>query len=80
MFNSDQLPQIVVTGRVKENSVGSEMLCFNIKLGPVTLVCIANIPDEDQDTAPVYVKFKMNIHREERDVRRADSDPDSVAA
>ena len=71
MFNSNQLPQIVVTGRVKENGVGSEILCFDIRLGPVTLVCIANIPDEDQDTAPVYVKFKMNIRqREERDVRR----------
>jgi hypothetical protein len=69
MFNP--LPQITVTGRVKENSVGSEVLCFNIKLGPMTLVCIANIPDEDQDEAPVYVKFKVETRtREERDVRR----------
>jgi len=68
MFNP--LPQITVTGRVKENSVGSEVLCFDIRLGPMTLVVIANIPDEDQDSAPVYVKFKVNTRpREERDVR-----------
>jgi hypothetical protein len=37
----------------------------------MTLVCIANIPDEEQDEAPVYVKFKVNTRpREERDVRR----------
>lgn len=70
MFNSP-LPQITVTGRIKENGQGSEILCFDIRLGPMTLVCIANIPDEGSDTAPVYVKFKMNTRaREERDVRR----------
>lgn len=69
MFNP--LPQIIVTGKIKENGVGNELLCFDIRLGPLTLVCIANIPDEDSDTAPVYVKFKMNVRdREERDVRR----------
>ncbi len=68
MFNS--LPQITVTGRIKENAVCSEVLCFNIKLGPMTLVVIANIPDEDQDEAPVYVKFKVDTKEEERDVRR----------
>jgi hypothetical protein len=68
MFN---LPQIIVTGRIKENREGNELLCFDIKLGPMTLVCIANIPDEDQDEAPVYVKFKINTRlREERDVRQ----------
>ena len=66
-----QLPQITVTGRIKENDVGNELLCFDIRLGPMTLVVIANIPDEDSDTAPVYIKFKMNIGRqEERDVRQ----------
>jgi hypothetical protein len=72
MFNP--LPQITVTGRIKENSVGSEVLCFDIRLGPMTLVCIANIPDEEQDSAPVYVKFKVNTRpREERDVRQDDA-------
>ena len=70
MFNAP-LRQVTVTGRIKENGAGSEILCFDIRLGPVTLVCIANIPDEGQNTAPVYVKFKMNVRaREERDVRR----------
>lgn len=73
MFNP--LPQITVTGRIKENGVGNELLCFDIRLGPMTLVVIANIPDEDCDTAPVYVKFKMNTNqsREERDVRRSEA-------
>jgi hypothetical protein len=75
MFNP--LPQITVNGRIKENSVGSEVLCFNIKLGALTLVCIANIPDEDQDEAPVYVKFKVNTRRG-RD--HEDLGPDSQAA
>ena len=64
------LPQIKVIGRVKENDVGNEVICFNVRLGPITLVCIVNIPDEDRDTAPVYVKFKVE-RLEERDVRRA---------
>ena len=69
MFNP--LPQITVTGRIKENDHGNELLCFDIRLGALTLVVIANIPDEDSDTAPVYVKFKVNAgRREERDVRR----------
>ncbi len=68
MFNP--LPQVTVTGRVKENREGNELLCFDIKLGPMTLVVIANIPDEDSDEAPVYVKFKVNAGSEERDVRR----------
>jgi len=54
------LPQIVVTGRIKENDQGGELLCFNINLGPLTLIVIANVPDEDQEEAPVYVKFKIN--------------------
>lgn len=68
MFNP--LPQITVTGRIKENREGNELLCFDIRLGPMTLVVIANIPDEDSDTAPVYVKFKVHTRQEERDVRR----------
>jgi len=74
VFNGNPLPQIIVTGRIKENDKGNELLCFDIRLGPLTLVCIANIPDEDKDTAPVYVKFKVNTRRqEERDVRHEEA-------
>lgn len=70
---AERLPQIVVTGRIKENREGNELLCFDVRLGPLTLVCIANIPDEGEDSAPVYIKFKVHTnqrHQEERDVRR----------
>lgn len=53
----EQLPQIVTTGHLKENSVGAELITFSVRLGFFKLVCIVNIPDEGQAEAPVYVKF-----------------------
>jgi len=58
-MTSDYLPQIIVTGTIKEAKGDTEIICFNIPLGPLTLVCIVNIPGEDEDEAPVYVKFKF---------------------
>ena len=53
----EQLPQIVTTGRLKENSVGAEVISFSVRLGFFKLICIVNVPDEEETEAPVYVKF-----------------------
>ena len=44
--------------RVKETSTG-EILSFSFYLGPIKIVCIANIPAEGKDEAPVYVKVDL---------------------
>jgi hypothetical protein len=36
-----------------------EALVFSIPLGLLKIICIANIPNDDQDSAPVYIKFKF---------------------
>jgi len=54
------LPQIVVTGHIKESNGPGEIISFSIPLGPITLVCIVNVPEEDEVEAPVYVKFKLD--------------------
>lgn len=54
------LPQLTLSCSVKENAAGGETLSFVIPLGPVSLICIANIPGEGEETAPVYVKFKVD--------------------
>ncbi len=53
--------QIKRTGKIKENKVGSEMIVFDLfvdQLAPGTkkLIMVVNIPSEDRDTAPVYIK------------------------
>jgi len=59
--------QIKVTGRVKENQAGGEVLCFTFPLfGAWQVVCIANIPTEEQENrAPVYVKILPRRPRDE---------------
>jgi hypothetical protein len=57
-------PQIITTATLKTNKAGGELLTFTIRLGFFQLVCIANIPEEGQDEAPVYVKFKVSTPRE----------------
>jgi hypothetical protein len=54
------LPQLTLECSVKENAAGGETLSFVVPLGPVSLICIANIPGEGETTAPVYVKFKVD--------------------
>jgi hypothetical protein len=40
--------------------VGTETLSFSFNLGPLKVVCIANIPGEDAgDKAPVYVRLQL---------------------
>lgn len=47
-----------VTGRIKTNGVGSEIITFRVPLGALgTLLCIVNVPDELKDVAPVYVNL-----------------------
>jgi hypothetical protein len=53
-------PQIKVTGRLKKGA-NNDLITFSIPLAFFEIVCIANIPFEGTDEAPVYVKFK--IHR-----------------
>jgi hypothetical protein len=36
-----------------------DALVFTIELGPMSIICIANIPEEGSMYAPVYVKFKF---------------------
>lgn len=53
--------QIVVTGRIEDNGVGGEVIKFPIRLGPVHMFVIVNVPSEGQTEAPVYVKFRLSF-------------------
>ena len=57
------LPQLTLQGHVKANAAGGETVSFSIPLGPLSLICIANIPQEGDTTAPVYVKFKTDTRK-----------------
>lgn len=53
--------QIKRTGKIKENSVGSEVIIFDLfvdQLHPDTkkLIFVVNVPPEGKDTAPTYIK------------------------
>jgi hypothetical protein len=50
--------QFIVTGVVRPTTKNTETLSFSFVLGPLKIVCIANIPEEG-DTAPVYVKLQL---------------------
>ena len=54
------LPQLTLTASVKENNAGGETLAFIVPLGPLQIICIANIPGEGEREAPAYVKFKLD--------------------
>lgn len=43
--------------RLKENNVDGEILSFAFSLGPIRVICIANIPMEGEREAVVYVKL-----------------------
>jgi hypothetical protein len=62
-FLNKFLPQLVLQGRIKENAAGGETISFIIPLGPLQLICIANVPGEDDRSAPVYVKFKTDTRK-----------------
>jgi hypothetical protein len=54
------LPQLTLTATVKENNAGGETLSFIVPMGPLQIICIANIPGEGEREAPAYVKFKLD--------------------
>lgn len=57
------LPQLTLTASVKENNAGGETLSFIVPLGPLQIICIANIPGEGEQEAPCYVKFKLDTRQ-----------------
>ena len=54
------LPQLTLTATIKENAAGGETLSFIVPMGPIQVICIANIPGEGEREAPAYVKFKID--------------------
>jgi hypothetical protein len=50
---------MIVSSRIKPTSSGGESLVFDINLALFTLTCVAIVPDEGTDEAPVYVHFKL---------------------
>lgn len=54
------LPQLTLVGTAKDNAAGGETISFVIPMGAISLICIANVPMEGEDQAPVYVKFKLD--------------------
>lgn len=51
--------ETAIDGRVIPVGRGGEAIVFEIPMGFFKLVCIANIPEEGQETAPVYLKLKV---------------------
>lgn len=51
--------ETAIDGRVIPVGRGGEAIVFEIPMGFWKLVCIANIPEEGQETAPVYLKLKV---------------------
>jgi hypothetical protein len=60
---SDSGFEFTVPSVIKQNRVGGELLTFDLLFGFMKLVCIVNIPEEGRDSAPVYVKIKINEKR-----------------
>jgi hypothetical protein len=73
----DTTPQITVDAVVKPAANDTEVLVFTIPLGPIDVICIVNIPPDNETTAPVYVKFKFVGLRRDRNVFGLD-EPDSA--
>lgn len=53
----DQFDSATVEAKVIETKRDGEALVFEIPLGLLKIVCIANIPPEGEDRAPVYLRF-----------------------
>lgn len=69
--------QTTVTGRIKQTATG-EMLVFSVYLGLFELVALCNIPEDGQDSAPVYVKWKIAAPRLPRTEMQSRHDRDEV--
>lgn len=62
----EQDPQVIVTGYIEPNSTGGEVIKFNVNLGFFQLKCIVTVPCEGEESAPVYIKFRTQIPKNER--------------
>jgi hypothetical protein len=60
---TEELPQIKLTAKLKENSVGGEILTFVLNLEFFQLIFIVNIPSEGETESVVYCKFKLLMSR-----------------
>lgn len=75
MFNQNQVRdfmnatvgEVATEGRVVPVGRNGEAIVFEIPMGFGKLVCIANIPEDGREAAPVYIKMKMT----DQAVRRA---------
>lgn len=75
MFNQNQIRdfmnatvgEVATEGRIVPVGKNGEAIVFEIPMGFGKLVCIANIPEEGREAAPVYIKMKMT----DQAVRRA---------
>jgi hypothetical protein len=56
----EYLPQLTTVGTIKDNAAGGETLSFTIPMGPLQIICIANVPGDGEREAPVYIKFKLD--------------------
>lgn len=65
-FDKMDWPQIKVTGHIKENKAGGETISFYVNLGLFQLICIVNTPNDEQETVPCYVKFRIQPPREKK--------------
>lgn len=57
---NDAVGETTVEGRVIPVGRDGEAIVFEVDFGIFKIICIANIPGDGKDKAPVYVKFKMN--------------------
>lgn len=72
--NNPNERQFTVTGRVKPTRHDTETISFSFHLNGTWVTCIANIPDEGKNEAPVYVKV-ADGPRDARPNREQDADP-----
>ena len=66
----EYLPQLVLTATIKDNALGGETMSFTIPFGPLQIICICNIPMDDDQEAPCYVKFKLDIRGTQAELDR----------
>lgn len=61
VMKNEKDPQTIVVGRVKpcKNSQEREIGVFSINIGFYELVCLVNLPIDQEDTFKVYVKHKI---------------------
>jgi len=66
-FMNHTVGETAVEGRVVPVGRNGEAIVFEIPMGWFKLVCIANIPEDGRESAPVYIKMKLGDNA----VRRA---------